>query len=126
KDSFITSGDARITTSLDTLKFDTVFTSVGSITQTIKISNPNNQRLLLSSLKLMGSANSAYRININGRAATEAADIEIAAEDSMYLFVSVTINPSTANLPFIVKDSIGISYNGNNKFIQLEAFGQNA
>ncbi len=126
KDSFITSNAALINTSADTLKFDTVFTSIGSITQTLKINNPNNQRLLLSSLKLMGGSNSPYRININGISATEANNIDIAAEDSIYIFVSVTINPSAANLPFIVKDSISVNFNGNQRFIQLEAFGQNA
>ena len=126
KDSFITSNSATINTSTDTIKFDTVFTSIGSVTQTLKINNPNSQRLLLSSLKLMGNTASPYRININGVAATEVSDIEIAAEDSIYIFVSVTINPSTVNLPFIVKDSIAVNFNGNQRFVQLEAFGQNA
>jgi hypothetical protein len=126
KDSLITSADALLTTSADTLKFDTVFTSIGSITQSFKIRNPNNQRLLLSTVKLMGGTASAYRININGLASTEAANIEVAAEDSLYLFVSVSINPNAANLPFIVKDSIAINYNGNTRYVQLEAFGQNA
>lgn len=126
KDSFITSKDALITTSADSLKFDTVFTSIGSVTQTLKINNPNNQKLLLSSVKLMGGSSSPFQININGKATQEATNIEIAAEDSIYVFVSVTINPGTANLPFIVKDSIGIDFNGNKRFIQLEAFGQNA
>jgi hypothetical protein len=126
KDSLITSANALLTTSADTLKFDTVFTSIGSITQSFKIRNPNNQRLLLSTVKLMGGPSSPYRININGIIATEAANIEVAAEDSLYLFVSVSINPNAANLPFIVKDSIAINYNGNTRYVQLEAFGQNA
>ncbi len=74
----------------------------------------------------MGGPSSPYKININGLAATEARDIEIAAEDSMYVFVTVNIDPNLNDLPFIVKDSIQIQYNGNTKFVQLEAFGQNA
>ncbi len=126
KDSFITSSDARISTSVDSLKYDTVFTSIGSITQSFKISNLNNQKLLLQKVKLMGGATSSFKINVNGHAATEATNIEIEAEDSMYVFVTVNINPNTANLPFIVRDSIEISYNGNLRYVQLEAFGQNA
>ena len=126
KDSFITSSDARISTSVDSLKYDTVFTSIGSITQAFKISNPNNQKLLLSKVKLMGGITSSFKININGMLSTEASNIEIAAEDSIYVFVTVRINPNVANLPFIVKDSIQIQYNGNSRFVQLEAFGQNA
>ena len=126
KDLFITSGDARIATSVDSLKFDTVFTSIGSVTQSFKISNRNNQKLLLSKVRLMGGSASAFKININGRPSAQVSDIEIAAEDSLYVFVTVNINPNAGNLPFIVKDSIQILFNGNTRFVQLEAFGQNA
>lgn len=126
KDSFITSENALLSTSVDTLKYDTVFTSIGSITQNFKINNLNNQKLLLQNVKLMGGSASAYNLNINGNPINQLSNIEVAANDSIYVFVSVKINPNTINLPFIVKDSILISYNGNNKYIQLEAFGQNA
>jgi len=126
KDAFITSQNAQLTTSLDSLKYDTVFTSIGSITQSFKINNVNNQKLLLSSVKLMSGNLSSFRININGNATTEASNIIIEAGDSIYVFVTVKINPNTANLPFIVKDSILIMYNGNRKFVQLQAYGQNA
>ncbi|MES2850188.1 MAG: hypothetical protein V4685_14110, partial [Bacteroidota bacterium] len=126
KDSFITSATARLSTSADSIKYDTVFTSIGSTTQSFTIRNENDQKLLVSSIKIMGSSSSPYKININGLAATEARDIEIAAEDSIYVFVTVNINPNLNDLPFIVKDSIQIQYNGNTKFVQLEAFGQNA
>lgn len=126
KDSFITSGDARLNISTDSLRFDTVFTSVGSVTQSFKIRNDNEQQLRLSSVKLMGGSSSPFKININGTAANELSNIEIAAEDSIYIFVSVTVNPTVANLPFILSDSISIQYNGNQRWVQLEAYGQNA
>lgn len=126
KDSLITSGDARLQLSADTLKFDTVFVSAGSVTQTFKIINDNNQRLKLSRVKLMGGTASAYKMNVDGIVATEVNDIEIAANDSIYVFVSVSINPSAANLPFIVSDSVQVNYNGNTRFVQLQAYGQNA
>lgn len=126
KDSFITSTDARLSTSADSLKYDTVFTSIGSVTQSFKINNLNNQKLLLSNIKVVGGASSAFKININGAAAQEVSNVELAANDSIYVFVSVNINPNFINLPFIVKDSIQISYNGNSRFVQLEAYGQNA
>jgi hypothetical protein len=126
KDQFITSAAAKIETNTDTLKFDTVFTSVGSVTQFFKINNPNSQKLKLSTVKLMGGTASPFTININGIAAAEATNIEVAAKDSLYIFVTVKINPNLNNLPFIVRDSVQIAFNGNQKFVQLEAFGQNA
>ncbi|MBS1654680.1 MAG: hypothetical protein JSU05_07545, partial [Bacteroidetes bacterium] len=126
KDSFITSPDAQVRITVDTLHYDTVFTSTGSVTQSFKIVNENDQKLKLSSVKLMGGNSSSYKINIDGIASPEADNIELAANDSIYVFVQVTINPNTANLPFVIRDSIQVSYNGTDKQVQLEAWGQNA
>jgi hypothetical protein len=110
----------------DTLKYDTVFTTAGSITKSFKIINDNSQKLRLSKVKLMGGATSAYKMNVNGTATNEVTNLDIEANDSIYVFVSVTVNPNAANLPFIVSDSILINYNGNNRYVQLQAYGQNA
>ncbi|MEO5944718.1 MAG: hypothetical protein ABIP30_00890 [Ferruginibacter sp.] len=126
KESFITSPDARLGISVDSIKFDTVFTNTGSVTKSFLISNNNSQRLKLSSVKLIGGVSSPFKININGLSANEADNIDIAANDSIYVFVSVTVNQTTANLPFILSDSIALNYNGNTRYVQLQAFGQNA
>lgn len=126
KDSFITSPDARLYINADTVKFDTVFTTTGSITKQFKIINQNEQKLRFDKIKLMGGTASAYKININGSNATEVTNVELAANDSMYVFVQVTINPNAANLPFIISDSILVQYNSNTRYVQLQAYGQNA
>ncbi|HMK05471.1 MAG TPA: hypothetical protein VK489_14820 [Ferruginibacter sp.] len=126
KDSFINTADARLTITTDTLKYDTVFTTTGSVTKFFKIINENNQRLRLSKVKLMGGAGSAFKMNVNGANSNEINNLDIDADDSIYVFVSVIINPNATNLPFIVSDSILINYNGNTRYVQLQAFGQNA
>jgi hypothetical protein len=126
KDSFITSPDANVTITADTLKYDTVFVTAGSVYQTFKIINENNQKLRLSSVKLMGGSSSAYKINVDGIAGTQFNNIEIDASDSVYVFVQVNVNQNAGNLPFIIRDSIQVSYNGKNRLVQLEAWGQNA
>lgn len=126
KDSFITSADASLSISADTLHYDTIFTSVGSITQSFKIVNENNQKLRLSSVKLMGGSGSSFMMNVDGITTAEATNIEVEANDSVYVFVQVNVDPAAGNLPFIIRDSIQVSYNGNKKLVQLEAWGQNA
>ncbi len=126
KTSFIQSADALVNTSADTLHFDTVFTTTGSITKSFKIFNRNDQKLRLSNVKLMGAASSAFKLNVDGTAGVDFNNIEIAPNDSIYVFVSVTISQNSTSLPYIVQDSILINYNGNNKYVQLDAFGQNA
>src|SRR6476620_7298831 len=126
KDSFISSTDARLAVSADTLNFDTVFTTAGSVTQRFKIYNLNDQKLLVSKIKLMGGPSSSFKINVDGVAAPEVNNLEIAANDSLYVFVQVNIDPAAGNLPFLISDSILINYNDHDKFVQLQAYGQNA
>ncbi|MCU0373902.1 MAG: hypothetical protein MUF24_01220 [Chitinophagaceae bacterium] len=125
KDDFITSADANLIIRADTLFFDTVFTTTGSVTRRFTLVNPNNQKLRISRIALEGSG-SAYSLNINGMAANTANNLDLLPQDSLYIFVKVTIDPGSSNLPFLVKDSITINYNGNNRKVQLQAFGRNA
>ncbi len=77
-------------------------------------------------MKLGGGSSSPFKINIAGTPGPVATNIELKAGDSTYIFATVSINPTIENLPFIVRDSIEITYNGNTKWVQLQAFGQNA
>jgi len=100
--------------------------TAGSITQSVKIINTNNQKLQLTDVRLMGGSPSFFHINIDGSPGPEQDNIDLDAGDSLYIFVAVSINPNSANLPFIVQDSIQVSFNGNRQYIQLQAWGQNA
>ena len=126
KNSFITGKDASVLFSADTLFFDTVFVSTGSVTQSVKIINGNDQKLHLSSVRLMGGSQSYFNINIDGSPGPVQSNIDLDAGDSIYIFVAVQINPGSASLPFVVQDSIQVSFNGNQQYIQLQAWGQNA
>jgi len=126
KDLFITSSDASLYTSVDTLSFDTVFTTVGSVTQSFKIFNNNNEKLRLSQVKLLGGSTSPFKMNVDGTSGTEVNNVEINANDSIYVFVQVNAQVSDSTLPFILEDSIQINYNGNKKIVELQAYGQNA
>ena len=126
KAGFIESPGALIRLSADTLHFDTVFTTSGSVTQSFKIFNQNNNKLRLSDISLTGGNSSEFKINVDGTAGTSFSNVDLEPNDSIYIFVSVSVNPNSANLPFIVRDSISIKYNGNQTYMQLEAYGQNA
>jgi hypothetical protein len=51
KDTFLMNG-GTLSFSTDTLKFDTVFTSLGSVTRSFKIYNTNNKRVKINQIKL--------------------------------------------------------------------------
>jgi hypothetical protein len=124
KDNFITSGDAKLAFSLDTLQFDTIFTTIGSTTQSFRVINPNNQSVLVSKIKLAGGDHSSYRLNIDGEMSNEVSDVEIPAHDSIYIFVEITVDPNGVNQPMVVMDSILFQTNGNTQDVNLMAWGQ--
>ncbi len=126
KESITTNKDALLFTSADTLSFGKLFTGSGSITQSLKIFNGNDQNLLLTSLNLSGGSASVFQMNVNGVPGVSFSNIEIAAGDSIYVFVSTLIPTSGLALPFLVRDSIRIAWNSNEQFVQLNAEGRNA
>ncbi len=119
-------GNFRLYISADTIRFDTVFTSTGSVTQQVKLINPGNEGININSINLMGGSSSPFVINIDGTPGPGASGLYIGANDSMYIFVNVLIPPNNNALPFVLEDSIRINYNDVNQFIQLSTWGQNA
>ncbi|MBI9037536.1 MAG: hypothetical protein JEY97_05325 [Bacteroidales bacterium] len=125
-DEINTSPSVTLGFSTDTVIFDTVFSTIGSITKQLKIYNHDNQKIKISSIALASGNSSQYMLNIDGIAATSVADIEIDGDDSLYIFVRVTVNPGDVNSPFVVQDSIVFQTNGNIQDVDLVAWGQDA
>ncbi len=116
----------KLSFSSDTILFDTVFTSLGSATHHLMIYNPHGDDLKISSIRLVGGEASPYRINLDGENAVEFYDKIIPANDSLFSFLRVTINPSDFNTPFVVEDELEFVTNGNTQTVKLLAWGQNA
>ncbi len=126
--SFITDGGAKLEFSIDTLQFDTVFTERGSATRILKVYNRHDKRILISKIMIASAPNSVFRINVDGNSGAVATDVEIAANDSLYIFGEVTVDPDQpiSNSPFVINDELIFETNGNTQAITLEAWGQNA
>lgn len=125
KEDFAVNGKLRF--SRDTVRFDTVFVARGSATRRFKIVNTEPKPIKITEIKLAGGQNSAYKLNIDGAPRNSATDVEIAANDSLYVYVQVNIDPNgAARQPFIVTDSVLMLTNGIRQKVILEAFGQNA
>lgn len=125
KEKLLTTG-GTLEFSVDTLAFDTVFTQFATFTREFKIYNPQNQKVNISSIVLEGGDKSPFHINVNGISGNEVEDVELAAKDSMYIFATVTIDPTDENNPFVVEDRLIVNMNGTKYYVPLQAFGQNA
>lgn len=115
-----------LTFSTDTLTFDTVFTTIGSTTEKFLVYNRNNRALHISSIGLAGGKNSQFRLNVDGNtsADNQFRNIDISANDSLYIFVEVTVDPNNADSPILIDDSVVFQTNGVEQRVRLEAFGQ--
>ncbi len=126
KEKFLTSG-GRLVFSTDTLAFDTVFTAQGTATRTVKIYNPQSQPVQIGRINLRGGEGSFFRINVNGTSGYEVSNrIELAPNDSMYVFMTAKIDPTNANNPFVIDDALEVVMNNNTFTLPIQAYGQNA
>jgi len=126
KDDMYFESEGLLVFSVDTVLFDTIFTTVGSSTRQLKVYNPHNKTIRISSINLSGGSQSKFSINIDGMPAHQAKDIEIRPKDSMFIFVRVTLDPNSFNTPFVVSDSIMFFTNNKMQQVKLVAWGQNA
>jgi hypothetical protein len=120
----MTSPDAQLRFSVDTITFDTIFTSIGSTTQRFTVRNPYDENVLISRVALAGGDMSNFRLNVNGEVGNELFEVEVPAKDSIFVFVEVTIDPNGQDLPMVVQDSIEFTTNTNFQDINLIAYGQ--
>jgi hypothetical protein len=118
----------RLEFSKDTIFFDTLFAAApkGSITKRLKVYNRNKNAVTISSIELGGKVTSPYQIIVNGKATVYEPNVSLLGGDSLYILVSVAIEPTTESLPFIVTDSIVFRTNGNSQKVDLVAYGQDA
>ena len=127
KDDIInTDTSLRLNFSNDTITFDTVFTTMGSVTKQLRVYNKNENAIIISKIALAKGSNSSYQINIDGRSGTVINNLELSGGDSLYIFVRISIDPTNQNNPMIVRDSILFEINGNLQDVDLYAWGQDA
>lgn len=126
KDQLFTDNpSAQLVFTEDTVYFDTVFTTVGTVTKRFTARNPASEGVRVN-IDLEGGSPSPYRINVDGSSGLSFSDVEIAGGDSIYIFVEATLGPGGSNTPFILEDHIRFNTNGNQQLVTLQAWGQNA
>ena len=127
-DNYIEDPSAKLEFSVDTLRFDTVFTELGSATRILKVYNRHAQPIRISNIFIENGASTVFRMNVDGLPGETFQDVTIASKDSLYVFAEVTIDPDQplSVSPFVIEDHLVFETNGNTQKVLLEAWGQNA
>ncbi len=118
------SSDAKLSFSCDTLSFDTVFTDIGTPTARLLVFNRNKKAVNISSISVRDDEG-IFSINVDGVSGKTFQDVEIRANDSIYVFVECFLDENSDTKPFLVEGQLDFTTNGNLQTVTLEAYGQN-
>jgi hypothetical protein len=110
--------------STDTLKMGTVFTEDVTTTQRFTVHNRNDKGVSISDIRLIGDNASLFRLNVDGMSGTEFSDVEIRANDSIYVMVEATLPANNRDVPVSVDAVIRFTTNGVTQQVVVNADGQ--
>lgn len=106
-DSFSTDRSLRLTFSVDTVRLDTLFSTVPSSTVTFWVFNKNSQGVRIRTARLERGNQSGFRVNVDGVYLNPAvSDFELREGDSLRVFVEVTTHENLAADPQLVEDHL--------------------
>ena len=88
--------------------FDTVFTTRKTITQRLRIYNPNAGTIVLEEVRMEGNAGQAspFSLTVNGRRGTVIQNVEILGKDSAWVLVSGLLPEARVDTPLIYQDKV--------------------
>lgn len=99
--------------SKDTVFLDTIFSNIGSATYNLKVYNRSNKAITIPTIQLENGFSSNYRLNVDGITGNNFENIDILANDSIFVFVETTIDFNSVPNP-LYTDRI-LFDNGNNQ-----------
>lgn len=108
-DSFTTSTSARLTFSTDSVKMDTIFSTIGSRTYDFWVYNRASDGIRLQSVRLRQGNQTGFRVNVDGSyldntLGSIVTNLEVRKGDSIRVFVELTTPENGQPEPQLVED----------------------
>lgn len=126
EEQYLTDSSVRLSFSSDTVTFDTIFTALATPTRYVKVYNNYDEPLLIDAVSVDGPFADRFRLNVDGDTNRMVRNVEIAAHDSIFIFVQANINPNDNTNPFLVSADILFNYNSKQQRLPIVAYGRNA
>lgn len=121
-------GDLKF--SRDTVYLDTVFSNIGSSTYTLKVYNRSDKDVNIPTIQLGKGQDSKYRMTVDGMQGVNGKlfnNVELLANDSLYIFIETTANIAEANPDdFLYTDQIQFDSGTNLQTVELVTLIQDA
>jgi len=122
--SYIEDSEAALEFTVDTVFFDTVFTTISTVTRSFRVKNPHKKFIKIDEITLAGGNTSFFRLNVDGKPGIRFTGYEIAPGDSMYVFVDAMPGENRTDGILRIQDSIVFLTNGNVQDVDIVAWGQ--
>ena len=110
-DDFTTSSSAHLSFSTDSVKMDTIFSTVGSRTYDFWVYNRSKSGLRLRSVRLLQGNQTGFRVNVDGSYLDNSTgsivnDLEVRKGDSIRVFVELTAPENQQDTPQMIEDQL--------------------
>lgn len=131
-ETFTLSGNGRLAFVQDTIRLDTVFSTVPSSTRSFWVYNRAKEGVRCSSVRLENGSCSGFRVNVDGVYLSEeqgyaAYNIDIHGKDSIRVFVELTSHTNGGDGPVRIGDNIVFMLdNGHEQKVALDAWSWDA
>lgn len=117
------SSELQLQFSTDSVVFDTVLTDRKSLSKRLRIVNPNNEAIRVSSIRLGNGDNSPFSMIVNGITSSQVNDMVIFGGDSVLVIINLNDSPGIATSPRIIRDSVLVAWNSREEHVKLLAWG---
>jgi hypothetical protein len=97
EDGVSTSSSSQPTFSTDTLQMGNLFTLDASPTSRFVVYNRNDKGIVISSIAFADDTDNLFRMNVDGMSGREFTNVEIRANDSIFIFVEATLPENGSN-----------------------------
>lgn len=124
EDGFTSSSSDQPVFSTDSLKMGVVFTDQVTSTHRFTVRNPYGKGLNISDISLSGENAGLFRLNVDGISGRNFNNVEIRANDSIYVFVEATLPENAVDMPVEVSARINFVTNGVTRYVTVTADGQ--
>jgi hypothetical protein len=114
--------------SADTVKFDTVFTTLRTVTKRLWVYNRNPKAVNIDLVSLDNAVTSPYTLIINGDLKQTASNLYIRGNDSLLILVRAQLKDNGQNgaaKALVVQENLNFRTNGQDQHVVLRSFGQN-
>jgi len=131
-DSFSTSASNLLSFSTDTVRLDTIFSTLPTATQSLWAYNRSDDGIRCTSIRLENGSQSGFRVNVDGTylgptSGYKIADVDIRKGDSIRIFVEATLSTQQEEGPQQAEDRLVFTLeSGVEQSVSLNAFAWNA